>query len=720
MSDVVDAKSNDLKKYLKEITIAEKEQKDFIKKAKRVVERYRDEDRSRDGEDLPARYNILWSNTETMAPALYNRTPKVEVDRRFKDADPVGRAACQIWERTTQFSIDNYDFDSVMRSVIKDYLLAGRGTAWLRYEPVVSNNAIQYQQVMCDHVHFTDFFHSPGKQWQHVRGVGRKVYLNRRQLIERFGSQLGKKISLDFNGQEVEEDGKRMTSDQEEYRQAKIYEWWDSETMKVVWLSKSYPDNVLDIIDDPLQLHNFFPTPKPLYGTWTTDTLIPIPDYCLYQDQAKELDQITIKIALLTDALRLAGVYDASFPSLATILSSPNQNTLIPIQNYPKFVSQGGFEGVMQWMSLADIVGALQAAYEARDKVKEEIDEITGIADIIRGSTSPTATTATEQQIKGQFATLRISDRQRDVERYARDLISLQGEIIAEHFEPQTIAMMSGYDVSNPDVQAQFMPAVALLKSDPMRSFRIDIETDSMVAVDEALDKQKTTEFLQTIGGFLTSAMQAISQAPVLAPLMSEMLLFATRRFNAGRGVETAIEQAGQALSQMAQQAMTQPPKPDPEMVKIQGQQQLEQQKSQNDFALKQADMQQKEQLAAVDSQSKMAMHEKEMQGRMMLAAQESQQSMQLAREKLDNDLLISREKAAQEIIIQREKMAQQDALETKKAILGSGLPDLHITPNGAMTTKPAIIKEGEFFHDPVTGNRKVRIIEKPLEEAGA
>lgn len=705
MSEPINAKSNDLKKYLKEVTLAEKEQKNFITKAKKVVERYRDEDRSRNGEDLPARYNILWSNTETIGPALYNRTPKVEVDRRFKDSDPVGRAACQIWERATQFSIDNYDFDSVMKSVIKDYQLAGRGTAWLRYEPVIANNAVQYQQVLCDHVHFTDFFHAPAKQWHNVRGVGRKIYLNRRQLIERFGAKLGKAIPLDFNGQELEEDGKRITSDQEEYRQAKIYEWWDSETMQVIWLSKNYPDNVLDMIDDPLGLHNFFPTPKPLFGTWSTETLIPIPDYCLYQDQARELDQITIKIALLTDALRLAGVYDASFEKLGSILSNSNQNTLIPIQNFPKFASQGGFEGVMQWMSLADIVGALQAAYEAREKIKEEIDEITGIADIIRGSTSPTATTATEQQIKGQFATLRISDRQRDVERYARDLISLQGEIIAEHFEPQTIAMMSGYDISSPDVQQMFIPAIALLRNDPMRSFRIDIETDSMVAIDETLDKQKAMEFVQAMGGFLTSAMPAIQQAPILAPLMGEALLYMSRRYNAGRGLETAIEQASQGLIQMAQQAMTQPPPPDPQMVKIQGEQQLEQQKSQNDFALKQAELQQKAQLAEVDSQSKMAMHQKEMEGRMVLAAQESQQSMQLAREKMENELLIAREKAAQEILIQREKMAQQSDIETKKALIAANMPEV--------PPEPPKIKEGEIFFDPKTGNKKIRVVEQ-------
>lgn len=719
------AKGNDFKKWFSEVTIAEKDQKPYIKRAKNVVKRYRDEDRGKNSkdEDLPARYAILWSNTETLGPALYSHAPHIQVDRRFKDSDPLGRVACQIWERATQFSIDTYDFNSVMRAVIKDYLLASRGTAWVRYEPMVSDDRITYQEVSCDHVHFTDFLHASAKQWRQVRWVGRKVYLNRRQLVDRFGKKIGSKVGLDYSPKEVEDEDstERDADDQDEFKQARIYEIWDSETMEVIWLSKSYPDNILDKQPDPLGLHDFYPTPKPLFGTTSTETCVPIPDYCLYQDQARELDQITMKIALLTDSLRRVGFHDATYnKELKDLFEGTAQNEMIPIANWQKLQAAGGIKGVAEWMELDQVIQALTALYADRDKVKQDLYEISGIGDIIRGSNSGLEVTATEQRIKGQFATLRLKDRKNDVERYARDLCALQGEIIAEHFEPEIIAAMSGYDVSNPDVQQQFMPAVELLKNDPVRSFRLTLETDSMVAIDESQDKQDTTEFVTAMGGFLQSALQVLQGAPVLAPLMGETMMFMSRRYNAGRGLEAAIEQGMQGLAQMAQQALTQPPPPDPATIKAQSDIQLAQQKAQNEFQLNQSKAQQEAALNQQDAQVKAQMHAQEMQGRMTLAQQEAQQSMFLAKQKLENEIQLAREKAAAELQIKIQELQAKNELDTKQAILKSGIPDLHVTPKGQITTKPTIVKEGGFFNDPVTGQRRVRIIEKPLEEEEA
>ena len=47
---------------------------------------------------------------------------------------------------------------------------------------------------------------------------------------------------------------------------------------------------LIDERDDPLGVEGFFPCPKPLYATTTSDTLVPVPDFVLYQDQAMELD----------------------------------------------------------------------------------------------------------------------------------------------------------------------------------------------------------------------------------------------------------------------------------------------------------------------------------------------------------------------------------------------------------------------------------------------
>jgi hypothetical protein len=65
-------------------------------------------------------------------------------------------------------------------------------------------------------------------------------------------------------------------------------------------------------------------------------------------------------------------------------------------------------------------VAALESLYEAREKVKQDLYDITGIADIIRGVSDPSETMGA-QQIKSNFATLRIGDHQRAVQEFARE-----------------------------------------------------------------------------------------------------------------------------------------------------------------------------------------------------------------------------------------------------------------------------------------------------------
>ena len=78
-----------------------------------------------------------------------------------------------------------------------------------------------------------------------------------------------------------------------------VYEIWNKDDGKVYWVADGYP-HLCDVQEDPLKLENFFPTPRPLYANATNDTLIPVPDYYQYQDQAAQIDELTQRIALLT------------------------------------------------------------------------------------------------------------------------------------------------------------------------------------------------------------------------------------------------------------------------------------------------------------------------------------------------------------------------------------------------------------------------------------
>ena len=97
-------------------------------RAEKILKRYRDDARTQNNPN--ARFNILYSNVQTVTPAIFARLPRPDVSRRFRDNDPIGRVASMMLERALEFEIEHYsDYKSAMDSVVFDRLIGGRGTA---------------------------------------------------------------------------------------------------------------------------------------------------------------------------------------------------------------------------------------------------------------------------------------------------------------------------------------------------------------------------------------------------------------------------------------------------------------------------------------------------------------------------------------------------------------------------------------------------------------
>ena len=91
--------------WLAHIAQYEKEFKKWETRSKDIIEVYRDDKyKTR----KTAKFNILWSNVQTLVPATYARLPRPDVSRRFKDQDPVGRVAGMILERALDYEIQHY------------------------------------------------------------------------------------------------------------------------------------------------------------------------------------------------------------------------------------------------------------------------------------------------------------------------------------------------------------------------------------------------------------------------------------------------------------------------------------------------------------------------------------------------------------------------------------------------------------------------------------
>jgi hypothetical protein len=643
--------SQELEKYLRAVGTYDNEFAKWQARVKKLVKRYRDDTRGQSGNET-AKFNILWSNVQTLIPAVYAKLPKADVQRRFGDNDPVGRVASRLIERAIDFEIEHFpDFRSTMKYDVEDRFLGGRGTAWVRYEPHVAPigieddgvsitsdieegegapqplEQIEYERAPVDYVHWKDFGHSQGRTWEEVGQVWRWVYMTREALVERFGAEMARQIPTDSGPETLNayRDSKRQ------YNLAKVCELWDKETLKVYWFCKGMP-HFIDVRDDPLGLEGFFPCPKPLYATTTSDNLVPVPDFVLYQDQAMELDILSDRIDGLVKALRVRGVYDASQPALQRLMTEGDNNALIPVDKWAAFGEKGGLKGSIDLLPLDTIAQALIQCYQARADIKGQIYEITGISDIIRGQ-SAASETATAQQIKGQYAGLRLRSMQEDVALFATELIRLKAQVMCMRYQPQTILAYSAAEQMSDADKALIPQALQLIRDKPLRNFRIDIAADSLVQIDEAQEKQDRLQFLQAFGGFLQQALPVGQASPELVPVMMDLLKYGVQAFKAARPLEGTIDAATEQLKQMAAQ-----PRENPAMQQAQMEAQAEQAKSQMLMQIEQAKLQQSAQVEALKAQNDQQLEQMKQQFEAQLAQQKIAAEQQMAKYKADLD----------------------------------------------------------------------------------
>ena len=628
--------------YLNTVTQYDKEFAKWASRTDKILRRYRDE---RTVNSVQSRYNMLWANVSTLKAATFSRMPKADVSRRFKDNDPVGRVASMILERAMDFEITHYgDLKHCLEASVFDRFLGGRGSAWVRYEPKIesqdyavseqdeeSDESAEYldsEAAPVDYVHWKDFGHEPARTWDEVNKVWRKVYLSRKALVERFGKELGEKIPLDSSP----DDQKYKDSDGIG-KKGLIIELWDRETKKVLWISKSL-NEILDERDDPLQLEEFFPCPKPLYATITNETLVPIPDFTLYQDQANALDVLSTRISGLIDALKVRGVYDASEPTLQRLFTEGENNTLIPVKNWPAFSEKQGLRGAIDIVDITPIAMALKNAYEAMAQLKQEIYDITGISDIIRGQ-SNVIETATSAQIKSQFASLRLKEYQDGVAFYASNILKLKAQIICGQFQPETLVKIGGVSQLSPEDQALVPQAIAMLKDNPMRTFRIEVATDSMLYQDEQQEKEDRVAFLGAVGQFLERATQASQGMPPEAtPLLMDLLKFGVTGYRVGRVLEGEFDNVADAIKEQAKQPKQ--PKQDPEMMKIQMEAQARQAELQNETQIRQQEIQLEVQKQEAQAQNDMK--ERQHKAELDQALEKQRLEFDAWKTKLDNE----------------------------------------------------------------------------------
>jgi len=559
-----------------EIEAADQELRKFHDEARRIVQRYLDK-RDAYGKD-ESKVNLFWSTMKVLLSMLYARPPKADVSRTFQDYDDdVARVAGTMLQRILNrgFDDDTSNWDTNVRQGIEDWLVVGLGQIWLRYEvktepyvipaqvdpmtgmelmPEQEAERIVDEDAPCDYIYWEDFYWSPARTWGEVRWVARRVYMTKDQLEARFGEEIAAVIPL--GTPQAKANVNDQTVKHDPWSKAEVFEIWCKENRKVYWYAKG-SDVILDVKDDPLQLDGFFPCPKPVAANVTSSNFMPRADYVFAQDQFNELDEINTRITWLTRAAKVVGVYDKSAEGIQRVFSQGAENQLIPVDNWALFAERGGIKGQVDWIPIDQVTNAIERLRQYRQDKVMQIYEVLGISDVMRGS-SKASETATAQQIKAQFGSTRVQLMQFYIADWITQALRIKAEIICKHWQPETIIRRSNIE-RTPDA-ALAGQAIQLLKDEEMSEYRVNIEADSMAAMDWAAERDAAVQFMQGLGAFISQVAPMAQSVPGAAPVLLSLLQWSVSKFRVSTQIESVLDQAITGLKQQG----IQPQQPNP------------------------------------------------------------------------------------------------------------------------------------------------------------
>lgn len=526
-------------------------------------------------------FDVFWASMEVLKPATYAKPPQPVVTPRFQDRDKVKTLASELVERCLSSILSRDDFDQVMIDERDDLIASARSVVRVAYEDKGEGKRVQVY-----HVDRLDFLHEPARKWSEVGWVAFAAYLTEREFRDRFpGKPLGG----------FEESHDRRTSRTEGFsKKCKIWEVWHRADNRVYWVTEGV-DELLDESKPFLKLDGFYPCPRPAYGSVRRRSLIPIPDYVRYRRQLDQIEDITRRVHLLLDWIKVKGFIPGggdvgSAVETALKQSGGDDVLLIPVPGAALTTGSGKF---IEFLPLDQFAAAIQGLIESRREIINNFYELSGISDIMRGETEAQETLGA-QRLKSQYGSVRVREKVNELQRLCRDVARIAGEIVAEKFGDKDILDMAQMEIPKladlkaskdalkqkmqgeidgamqtpsqdgrpPDRKAAASQVVEankaelealskavpledvmkLLRDERMRGLTIEIETDSTVMVDEMQEKEQRGEFLNAFSSSVTALQPLLALGEAGAELAGGIMKFSLAPYRAGRELDGLID----------------------------------------------------------------------------------------------------------------------------------------------------------------------------------
>lgn len=628
--------------WKKQIESFKSDNKTFFSQAKKCEEAYCE------GKS----YNIFYSNVQLLKAYLLTNNPKPEVERRFlkKTASDklqynTALELANILEGALSYYTDRADFFTKLKDgVIENATKVGRGVLWVSYEPKIEqvvdelgnvSEVVTDRTIKLDALGYEDYACSTSVNKEQVWWKARRHLLGKSELKEQFGYD-ATDDELNFS-----------TGKESDRKLAEVWEIWDKTTKKRLYiLGNCVRNEFLKEDDDPYGIETFFPCEDITFIT-NGKNVIPIPEYELYRKKAVELNKVSASADLLEQKVKFVITTDKTNQDNALDMANASEGDIVTL-NTPNPLAGGNNGAYLGYMPIDQAIALLEHREIKKAQLKQDIYDITGIADIMRGATDATET-ATAQQIKGVFGTMRFQDKQKCVQSFVVNVFEIIAEIICENWDAETLAdITSTYLPSEDEKNAikakiaeiqviqsnpQYIQAaqlgqiqvpqvskeeyktleqpswdaiIGIMRDDKLRNYSIDVQSSATIFDDMSEQSASVQQLANTYTGIVQQAAQIGSPAVIRGYIpIAKMQL---TNIKCGRAIAKQLIDALEAGAEELEQAQANQSNPYMQL-------------KQQELALKQADLQRKSAVDkedALENQRDFVLREAELKGRMI------------------------------------------------------------------------------------------------------
>lgn len=363
-------------------------------------------------------------------------------------------------------------------------------------------------------------------RWARVKRMAFKYCYSEREFKEIFGA----KAFATLPAQQMDKFGDSEASTKRQ--KIEVIEYWDEYEKECKWLPVNGPEFIepkdylkpedtgegYEELNGLYNLANLFPVPEPLMMNQPTDEFWPVPEYYQLFEIFDDIHTIFSRMMALTRAIRARILFDANVEGLQEALNEASEGDAIGVSNLAQALSNasGTLDGVVQYIPVDKLIQSLSQIYEALEQRLNTCYRLTGTSDMLQGlAQDQTQRTFGERQMNEKYALNQLAEPQRKMQEFVRSSYQLICEMALKNFKDSSLDLYIMPQTLQPEDQERYSAAMEMLKQNQKR-FRIELETDSTIALNEEYDKQRRIEFVNA----LTTALEKTANIATVSPAL--------------------------------------------------------------------------------------------------------------------------------------------------------------------------------------------------------